>query len=64
MTLRLSFAFEAEFDSTDTAKAFGVALGWALATAEANALAISEVPAPRIERGRIAVADTEAHRHG
>ena len=56
MTLRLSFAFDVEFDGTDSAKAFGVALGWALATAEANARAISEAPAPRLERGPITVA--------
>lgn len=63
MTIRLSFTFEAEFDSIDTAKAFGVALGWALATAETNARAISEAPAPRLERGQITVAVSGAPSH-
>ncbi len=57
MTLRLSFTFEIEFDGTNTAKAFGVALGWALATDEANARAISEASSPRLERGPITVVD-------
>lgn len=55
MTLRLRFAFEIEFDGTDTAKAYGVALGWALGTIAENALATSQAPTPRIERGRIEV---------
>lgn len=64
MTLRLSFAFEAEFDSVETAKVFGVALGWALATAAANAEAISESPAPRIVRSPIKVAPIAPVPHG
>lgn len=55
MTLRLRFAVEVEFDSIDTAKAYGVALGCALGTIAENALATSQAPAPRIERGRIEV---------
>lgn len=51
--LTLRFSFDVEFDSTDTAKAYGVALGFALNDASRNALDISEAPAPRLERGKI-----------
>ena len=64
MRIRLSFTTEVEFDSIDTAKAFGVALGWAMATAVENARAISEAPAPRIERGPFKVAQIAPAAHG
>ena len=63
--MKLRFTFEVEFDSTDTAKAYGVALGFALSNIETNALEISEAPAPRITRGKVEVSEAmPAARHG
>lgn len=59
MSLRLGFSFEVEFDSQDTAHAFAVALGWEINRVIANALELSESPAPRIERTRFGVAPIE-----
>lgn len=56
MTIRLRFAFAAEFDGEETAKAFGVALAWALRSATADALAVSESPEPVMTRGKDDVA--------
>lgn len=63
--MKLRFSFEVEFESADTAKAYGVALGFALANIETNAMEISEAPAPRITRGKIEVSEAlPAARHG
>ncbi len=55
--LTLHFGFAVEFDSPETARAYGVALGFALGDASRNALEIAESPAPRIERGRVEVGE-------
>lgn len=63
--IRLRFAIDVEFDSVDTAKAYGVALGWALGTISENALATSESPAPTVKREKMAVAELTADQaHG
>ena len=64
MTLRLRFAFEVEFDSPETAKAFGAALGWSLGTVVNNTLALSEAPEPHCERGPFEVVQVKADHHG
>ncbi|MBL0307672.1 MAG: hypothetical protein IPQ25_17080 [Chitinophagaceae bacterium] len=56
MTIRLRFSFAAEFDGEETAKAYGVALAWALRRAAADALAVSESPEPALTRGKVDVA--------
>lgn len=56
MTIRLRFSFAAEFDGEDTAKAYGVALAWALRRAASDALAVSESPKPALTRGKVDVA--------
>ncbi len=58
--IRLRFAIEVDFDSVESAKAYGVALGFKLGEIEQNAIAISESPAPAIERRKFEV--TEARR--
>lgn len=60
MMIKLRFAVEVEFDSQQTANAYGVALGFKLADIERNALDLSEAPAPALARGKIEV--TEATR--
>lgn len=58
--IRLRFAIDVEFDSVDTAKAYGVALGWALGTIAENALATSEATAPTVKRAGMAVSELTA----
>lgn len=62
MSIRLDFSFGVEFDSEDTARAFAVALGWAINGVVENARHLSESPAPRIERGRFEVTPSGAPR--
>jgi len=63
--MKLRFSFEVEFESLETAKAYGVALGFALTNIETNALEISEAPNPRITRGKVEVSEAApAARHG
>lgn len=57
MSIRLRFAVEVEFDSTDTAKAYGVALGFKLTEIERNALDFSEAAAPALTRGKVEVTE-------
>lgn len=65
MSLTLRFTLDVEFDSVDTAKAYGVALGWALGNVVSNTLATSEAKAPTVERKRLAVSElTPEERHG
>ena len=60
MSIRLRFALDLEFDSTETAKAYGVALGWALTNISTEALALSEAPAPALAREPVKVLMLEA----
>ena len=64
MSLRLRFAVEVEFDSPETAKAFGVALGWTITGAIDTALDLSEATAPACVRGPFEVTPAEAVGHG
>jgi hypothetical protein len=50
--IRLRITAEIEFDSQDTANAYGVAYGWALNTITETALKTSEAPAPTVRRTR------------
>jgi hypothetical protein len=48
MSVRLTFSFDAEFDSRETALAFAVILGWRLGAAVDDAKALSEAETPAI----------------
>lgn len=50
MSLRLTFSFDADFDSRETAMAFAVILGWRLGAVVNDAMALSEAEAPTIAR--------------
>ena len=64
MTIRLRFAFDVEFDSADTARAFGVSLGWVVKSATDNALALSESATPSIKRAPFEVTAGSVAEHG
>lgn len=64
MSLTLRFSFAVEFDSEQTALAFGVALGSVIGTAETNALALSEAPGKRVDRQPIICEAVEPVGHG
>lgn len=61
MTIRLRFSIALEFDSKETANAYGVAFGFKLGEIEQRALELSESPAPAIARGRVEVTETSGH---
>ena len=48
MSVRITFSFDAEFDSRETALAFAVILGWRLGAAVDDAKALSEAETPTV----------------
>lgn len=63
MTIKLAVAFEVEVDSPATITAYGIALGYALTTADRNAEHIVEHDGAQVRQGEVSVQLVEAS-HG